>query len=74
MKDDDQIVLSEVKGVARGVEVRPVRSADQPLWDGLIQKHHYLGFQGMIGESFRYAAVYQTRWLALLGWSSAALK
>jgi hypothetical protein len=39
-----------------------------------MQTHHYLGFQGMIGESLRFVAVYQQRWLALLGWSSAALK
>jgi hypothetical protein len=64
----------EIKDVVRGVEVRPVSAAEQSLWDGLMQEHHYLGFQGMIGESLRYAAVHQDRWLALLGWSSAALK
>ena len=74
MEDDDRTVLSEVKDVVRGVEVRLVSSADQPLWDGLMQKHHYLGFQGMIGESLRYVAVHQDRWVALLGWAGAALK
>ena len=29
---------------------------------------------GMIGESLRYVAEYRDQWLALLGWSSAALK
>jgi len=60
--------------VVRGVEVRPVSATEQPFWDGLMQEHHYLGFHGMIGESLRYAAVHQHRWVALLGWSSAALK
>jgi len=63
-----------IKDVVRGVEVRPVRAAEQPLWDGLMQGHHYLGFQGMIGESLRYVAACRGRWLALLGWSSAAFK
>jgi hypothetical protein len=56
------------------VEVRLVSQKEQPRWDGLMRRHHYLGFQGMIGESLRYAAVHQDRWLALLGWSGAALK
>ncbi len=59
MEDDHQRVSSEVKEVVRGVEVCPVSSVDQPLWDGLMQKHHYLAFRGMIGESLRYAAVYR---------------
>lgn len=63
-----------IREMMRGVEVRPVSVAEQPHWDRLMQEHHYLGFQGMIGESLRYAAVHQDRWLALLGWSSAALK
>lgn len=33
-----------------------------------MAQHHYLGFHGMIGESLRFIAVYQHRWLALLGW------
>lgn len=64
----------EDRTIVRGVAVRPVTAAEKPRWDGLMRQHHYLGFQGMIGESLRYVAVHQDRWLALLGWSSAALK
>lgn len=74
MAGDAHPGTSEVREIVRAVEVRPVSAAEQPRWDGLMQEHHYLGFQGMIGESLRYAAVYRDRWLALLGWSSAALK
>jgi len=74
MAPDAHPVPSEVKAVVKGVEVRPASAAEQPLWDGLMHEHHYLGFQGMIGESVRYVAAYRGRWLALLGWSSAALK
>lgn len=37
-------------------------------------RHHYLGFGGFIGKSLRYVAERDGRWLALLGWQSAALK
>lgn len=60
--------------VVRGVEVRPVSAEEKPCWDELMQRHHYLGFRGMIGESLRYVAVHEDRWVALLGWCSAALK
>jgi hypothetical protein len=39
-----------------------------------MSQHHYLGFKSLVGESIRYVAELQSRWLALLGWSAAALK
>lgn len=39
-----------------------------------MREHHYLGFQGWVGESLRYVADWQGRWVALVGWCSAALK
>jgi hypothetical protein len=36
--------------------------------------HHYLGFHSLVGESLRYVAEVPERWLALLGWSTAAFK
>jgi hypothetical protein len=39
-----------------------------------MRRHHYLGFDGMVGESLRYVAEAGGRWLALLGWQAAALK
>lgn len=41
-------------------------------WDKLIQKHHYLKEHRMVGESLRYVAKLNGKWIALLGWSSAA--
>lgn len=58
----------------KGVQVRPASSSEWSLWDRLMDSHHYLGFKGMIGESLRFVAVHRHRWLALLGWYSAALK
>ena len=39
-----------------------------------MQRHHYLGVWGMIGESPHHVALYKDRWLALLRWAGAALK
>jgi hypothetical protein len=38
----------------------------------LIRKHHYLKEHRLVGESLRYVAKQNGRWIALLGWSSAA--
>ncbi len=66
--------LPEPRSIVRGVVLRPATAVEKPLWDTLMRRHHYLGFQAMIGESLRYVAEYQGQWLALLGWCSAALK
>lgn len=54
--------------------VRPILPGERELWDKLVRAHHYLGFQGFIGQSLRYVAESGGRWLALLGWQAAALK
>lgn len=58
----------------RCVVVRPIKPGERSAWDTLMSKHHYLGFKTLVGESIRYIAEFQGRWLALLGWSAAALK
>jgi len=64
----------EAREVVRRVEVRPVTASERSRWDSLMERHHYLGFNCLIGESLRYVAVHRARWLALLGWGAAALK
>jgi hypothetical protein len=54
--------------------VRPVRREEQSHWRTLMQRHHYLGFERIVGESLCYVASRGTDWVALLGWGSAALK
>jgi hypothetical protein len=39
-----------------------------------MRQQHYLGFQGIVGESTCYVATIHDRWLALLAWGAAALK
>ena len=54
--------------------VRPINIAERSQWDTLMAKHHYLGFKSLVGKSIRYVAEIQGQWVALLGWSAAALK
>lgn len=58
----------------RSVVVRPLRPGERSAWEGLMREHHYLGFQGFVGESLRYVAEREGQWVALLGWCSAVLK
>lgn len=53
--------------------VRPILAEEYSNWSDLMAAHHYLGFTRLIGESLCYVATYQGNWLALIGWSSAAL-
>ena len=39
-----------------------------------LNRYHYLGCRGIAGRSLRYVATVGSRWVALLGWGSAALK
>src|SRR5208282_1258068 len=67
-------IVSEILGeiAAQQVTVELVGPEEEALWNKLIRKHHYLKEHRMVGESLRYAAKQHGRWIALLGWSSAA--
>ena len=54
------------------LEVRPIR--EKARWNRLVTNHHYLGSARLAGESVRYVATIENRWVALLGWSGAAFK
>ncbi len=56
------------------VVVRLVRPEEVGRWDELMDTHHYLGFRILVGESLKYVAEREGRWLALLGWGAAAFK
>jgi len=63
-------ILGEI--AARQVTVELVGPTEEARWNKLIRKHHYLKEHRMVGESLRYVAKQNGRWIALLGWSSAA--
>jgi hypothetical protein len=54
--------------------VRLMQREERTRWRALMQQHHYLGFDPIIGESLCYVASVGPEWVALLGWGSAALK
>ena len=47
------------------------RTADEPLFNSLIEQHHYLGYERPVGGHLKYLAWTQGRPLACLAWSSA---
>jgi hypothetical protein len=54
------------------IEVRQVRrTPDEPLFGGLIQEHHYLGYVQPVGEHLKFMAYAGERPVACLAWSSA---
>src|SRR5215472_4183711 len=54
------------------LEFQPVRrSGEEPLFNSLIEQHHYLGCEQPVGEHLKYLVWAQGRPVACLAWSSA---
>lgn len=61
--------------MVRDVEVHRVDDAvEVKRWDELLARHHYLGPSRLVGETMRYMATLDGQPVALVGFSSAALK
>ena len=60
LKEIEPIALQQVR-----------RTAQEPLFNGLIEQHHYLGYEQPVGEHLKYLVWAQRRPLACLAWSSA---
>jgi len=58
----------------QSIIVRPVVSNEEFRFKELMQAHHYLGFLPKIGETIWYIGTLHDEWVALLGFSSPALK
>jgi hypothetical protein len=55
------------------VDIHPVRrTADEPLFNSLMEHYHYLAYEQPVGEHLKYLAWAQGRPIACLAWSSAA--
>jgi hypothetical protein len=54
--------------------VRPVLREEHARWRELMRAHHYLGFEGLVGEQVLYVATMGERWVALMAWAVSALK
>lgn len=63
-----QVRLAELQPL----ELRQVRrTADEPLFNSLLQQYHYLGYSQPVGEQLKYLVLAHGRPLACLAWSSA---
>ncbi|MFQ5620167.1 MAG: Druantia anti-phage system protein DruA [Rhodospirillales bacterium] len=47
------------------------RTRQEPLFNSLLEQHHYLGYTQPVGEHLKYLVVAQGRPIACLAWSSA---
>ena len=56
----------------RPIELHQVRrTAEEPLFNSLIEQHHYLGHAQPVGEHLKYLVWAQGRPVACMAWSSA---
>jgi hypothetical protein len=54
------------------IDLQPVRrTAEEPLFNSLMEHHHYLGYQQPVGEHLKYVLWARGRPIACLAWSSA---
>ncbi len=54
------------------IEFQPARrTAEEPLFNSLMESHHYLGYEQPVGEHLKYLVWAQGRPIAALAWSSA---
>ena len=44
----------------------------EPLWNGLVNTYHYLGFKKLLGKRLKYLAFIQQHPVAALSWSAPA--
>lgn len=64
---DEQSLLKEL-------EVRLILPSERTQWNKLVRQHHYLKNARLVGEQLRYVVTNaKGDWLALIGWSAAAM-
>jgi hypothetical protein len=55
------------------LQIQLVRNTSfEPLYNSLIQQHHYLGYRQIVGNHLKYMAFIGEQPVACLGWGSAA--
>jgi uncharacterized protein DUF4338 len=68
----DQTPLTGALGEVKPIAIQQVRrTAHEPLFNSLIEHHHYLGYEQPVGEHLKYLVWAQGRPIACLAWSSA---
>jgi len=68
----DTTPITDSLGDLQPIELQQVRrTADEPLFNGLMEYYHYLGYEQPVGEHLKYLAWAQRRPVACMAWSSA---
>jgi hypothetical protein len=72
----DMSPLTVALGEIRPITLRQVRkTADEPLFNSLMEQHHYLGYEQPVGEHLKYlvwaTGAGKSRPIACMAWSSA---
>lgn len=71
--ETDQIPLQGKPSQFSPVQLQPVRNTSfEPLYNSLIQEHHYLGYRQIVGNHLKYMAFIDEQPVACLGWGAAA--
>lgn len=71
--ETDQSPLEGKLSALPSIELKLVRHTNlEPLYNSLIQQHHYLGFRQIVGNHLKYIAFIEERPVACLGWGSPA--
>jgi hypothetical protein len=71
--DIDQTPLQGKPSHLPPVTLKIVRNTSlEPLYNSLVQQHHYLGYRQIVGNHLKYIAFIDERPVACLGWGSAA--
>jgi Domain of unknown function (DUF4338) len=69
------IDITPVNGPLRQIQPLRIeqvrRTGDEPLFNSLIEQHHYLGYEQPVGEHLKYVVWAQQRPIACMAWSSA---
>jgi hypothetical protein len=68
----DQTPLQSTLAGIRPLQFQQVRrTAEEKLFNSLLDRYHYLGYTQPVGEHLKYVVYAQNRPIACLGWSSA---
>jgi hypothetical protein len=71
--ETDQTLLQDKLSNLPLVKLKSVRNTSlEPLYNSLVQQHHYLGYRQIVGNHLKYIAFINDRPVTCLGWGSAA--
>ena len=77
-QDSCQIDSSPISGAVHTLPAVTLQVASgsnlEVVWDQLVRRHHYLGYQRLLGHRLKYLAFMQDRPVAAISFSAPALK